>query len=199
MSRSGVGRVGAGSRPVRGSERAVKASNPTEVFFQDEDNVEAFLDWVADCGSVREFCRVHGLNQMHFMRLVENDATVAEWWTTARSVRAFNVADEVMILMERMKAGEMTAQEFTAACKALQWDASKNHRDVFGDGPRQTGGVSIDLRGALIDARGRVSEALDGSPGEVVQERLTRADTVVRLDEGGRVFEVLDADDGEVI
>lgn len=194
MSRSGVGRVGAGSRPVRGSERSPVVDNPTELHFRDSDNVEAFLAHIADCGSVRAYCREAGLNQLHFMRLVENDPEFGEWYTTARKMRAHNMADEAVGLVAEMRGGEMSAQEVGAAAKVLQWDASKADREMYGDGPKQVGTVNIDLRGALIDARRRVEAIeVDDATGLVVEGVVgIDGETVSR-----QRFEVLD--DGDLI
>lgn len=167
------------------TKREIKPTDPTRVHFLAEGNAERFMEHIAGGGSAREYCRDAGISVMTWVRLMESDPVLAEDYSRALKVRAMESADKQLEIAERVMDGRLTSGEATAASKIHQWVASRGDRDRYAERlPSDTGVVNIDMRGAIIEARGRLGALVGG------------------VDDGGGgdgVGRIIEADDGRVV
>lgn len=144
------------------SKREIKPTDPTRVHFLERGNADRFMEHIAEGGSARAYCKDEGLSVLTWMRLIENDPLMAEDYSRALKVRAMESADKQIDIAGMVMKGELSGSEATAAARIHQWVASRGDRDRYAERlPNDTGVVNIDMRGAIIDARARISRAVD--------------------------------------
>ncbi len=136
-------------------------------------------------GGIRKALKKHGVHPQAFYDALSEYPLLDEQYARAQMSQAENFAEEIIEIADT----EENPQKARNQIDARKWFASKVKPNKFGDRIDLNINQTVDLKGALTDARSRVREVLDISPKLVTNS--TGPVPVAENKEGPQSFEEL--------